>query len=86
MPRKTHYSQEDNWNAGYAFGTYAGSSDEELDYGEQDEAAREIYESLEGCSPEEGEDSEHCRLVGDYGTFSEGFSAGYTSEYERRHR
>jgi hypothetical protein len=84
MPKKTHYSAEDDFNTGYGFGTVAGASGEELDYSEQDAAAREIYETIEGHEPDC--ECDFCRLIGDYDTFSDGYSAGYTTEYDKRHR
>jgi hypothetical protein len=82
MPRKSHYDDEDNYNTGYALGISASMNDEELDYKDQDQAARELYEAIEGHSPDCACD--YCRLVSDFDSFEEGFSNGYTSDYERK--
>ncbi len=83
MPKKSHYSHEDDYKTGYALGISANLEGEELDYKDQDQAARELYEAIEGHSPDC--DCEYCRLVSDFESFEDGFSAGYTTEYERKH-
>ena len=82
MPRKSHYSSEDDYKTGYALGINANLGGEELDYKDQDQAARELYEAIEGHAPDCACD--HCRLVSDFENFEDGFSAGYTTEYERK--
>jgi hypothetical protein len=85
MPRRKHYDEENDYNQGYSFGMYAASDDEELDYKDQDQVARELYELLEGHEPDEDEEG-YARLVGHFDQFEEGFSNGYTTEWERKHR
>jgi hypothetical protein len=81
MPRKSNFKEDERH--GYAFGSYEGIAGEEYDYGEQDEAARWIYEQLEHHAPDEG-DPNYARMIGDFDEFVEGFSNGYVHEYMRR--
>ncbi len=84
MSRKSRNSEEDDYQTGYALGIGANLNGDELDYKDQDQAARELYEAIEGH--EVGCECEYCRLVSDFESFEDGYSAGYTTEYERKHR
>jgi hypothetical protein len=86
MAKATHFSKEDDFNKGYSFGTVAGASDEVLDFGEQDEEARYLYETIEGHEPGCQGDCAYCRMIGNYDAFAEGFSTGYTTSYTQRHQ
>jgi len=79
MPKK----EGNDYQTGYALGICASAGGEELDYKDQDQAAREAYEAIEGHDPDC--DCDCCRLVSSFESFAEGFSNGYATDYERRH-
>jgi hypothetical protein len=85
MPKKSHYSYDDDYNTGYTQGIRSAQDDELLDPKDQDQEARELYEMIEGHEVGCECECEYCRLIGDFGSFEEGFGAGYTTEYERKH-
>lgn len=69
MARKTECTED--FNTGYGIGEYAALEGEELDFGEQDALANEMFEKLGGGRG----------IVTDLTCFSSGLSAGYTTGY-----
>lgn len=60
-----------DYNQGYAVGTFLGQSGEELDFSEMDATAREIFEELGG------------RTIESLEIFTDGLANGYTTTYTK---